>query len=351
MNRVLRVLVVDDSAYIRKVVRQMLSRSPFIEVVGTARDGVEALELIEQLNPDVVTLDLMMAGMDGLSFLREQMARRPIPVVVVSIANEGSEAVLQALDAGAVDFVQKPTALATEKVFQIADELIEKVKIAAEASLARVQAAPRAAPAPLASPALPAADVDIVVLGISTGGPQALKTLLPLLPADFAVPIAIVIHMPVGYTELFAQKLDDLSPLTVREAREGALVAPGNVLVAPAGRHLLFQRQAGGAVTAHLDVRPIDSVHRPSVDVMFRSAAEVYGARVLGLVMTGMGADGLQGAAWIKAQGGQIWTEAESSCVVYGMPRAVDEAHLSDQRVPLDQMAQALVKGVTWLKS
>ena len=350
MNRVLRVLVVDDSAYIRKVVRQMLLRSPFIEVVGTARDGAEALELIEQLDPDVVTLDLMMAGMDGLTFLRAQMARRPIPVVVVSIANEGSEAVLQALDAGAVDFVQKPTALATEKVFQIADELIEKVKIAAEASLARVPPAPIAAPAPQLSAMPAAADIDIVVLGISTGGPQALKALLPQLPADFPVPIAIVIHMPVGYTELFAQKLDDVSPLTVREAREGSVVAAGSVLVAPAGRHLLFQRQAD-AVTVHLDVRPIDSVHRPSVDVMFRSAAEVYGARVLGLVMTGMGADGLQGAAWIKAQGGRVWTEAESSCVVYGMPRAVDEAHLSDQRVPLDQMAQALVKGVTWLKS
>ncbi|HEX6291236.1 MAG TPA: chemotaxis-specific protein-glutamate methyltransferase CheB [Herpetosiphonaceae bacterium] len=351
MNRVLRVLIVDDSAYIRKVVKQMLSRSPFIEVVGTARDGAEALELVEQLSPDVVTLDLMMAGMDGLTFLREQMARRPVPVVVVSIANEGSEAVLQALDAGAVDFIQKPTALATEKVFQIGDELIEKVKAAAEAPLMRVQPPIVPIAASGVEPSPNALDVDIVVLGISTGGPHALKYLIPQLPADFPVPIAVVIHMPVGYTELFAQKIDELSPLNVVEAQQGSPVVPGSVLIAPAGRHLLFQRQERGTVLAHLDVRPIDTPHRPSVDVLFRSAAEAYGDRVLGIVMTGMGADGQQGAAWIKAQGGHIWTEAEASCVVYGMPRAVDEAHLSDYSVPLDQMAAALVRGIAWLKS
>jgi two-component system chemotaxis response regulator CheB len=351
MNRVLRVLVVDDSAYLRKVIKQMLSRSPFLEVVGTARDGAEALEQIEQLNPDVVTLDLMMAGMDGLSFLKEQMARRPLPVVVVSIANEGSEAVLQALDAGAIDFVQKPTALATEKVFQIGDELIEKVKAAAGVSFTRTP--PIAAPAPgtrehlLPQPV----DVDVVVLGISTGGPQALKYLIPQLPADFRVPLVIVIHMPVGYTELLAQKLDQLSALKVSEAREGDPITPGSVLIAPAGRHLLFQRQANGIVVAHLNVRPIDTPHRPAVDVLFRSAADVYGNQVLGVVMTGMGADGQQGAAWIKAQGGHIWTEAEASCIVYGMPRAVDEAYLSDASVPLDQMAGALVRGVAWRKS
>jgi two-component system chemotaxis response regulator CheB len=352
MNRLLRVLIVDDSAYIRKVIKQMLSRSPFIEVVGTARDGAEALELVEELKPDVVTLDLMMAGMDGLTFLREQMARRPLPVLVVSIANEGSEAVLQALDAGAVDFIQKPTALATEKVFQISDELIEKVKAAADVSFAGRQSP--AVPRPITSvepPLLNTVDIDIVVLGISTGGPQALKYLIPQLPADFPVPIVIVIHMPVGYTELFAQKIDEVSLLKVSEAHTGDLVTRGSVFIAPAGRHLLFQRQSSGTVMIQLDVRPIDTPHRPSVDVLFQSAAEVYGNRVLGIVMTGMGADGQQGAAWIKAQGGHIWTEAESSCIVYGMPRAVDEAHLSDHSIPLDQMASALVRGLAWLKS
>lgn len=350
MDRVLRVLVVDDSAYIRKVVKQMLSRSPFIEVVGAARNGLEALELVEQLRPDVVTLDLMMAGMDGLAFLREQMARRPVPVVVVSIANEGSEAVLQALDAGAVDFVQKPTALATEKVLEIADDLIEKVKAAAAVPLTRMSAGvpPSAAGAARPIDVPPLGPIDIVVIGISTGGPQALKALIPQLPATFPVPVVIVIHMPPGYTELFAQKLDSLAPLSVREAREGDAVTAGSVLIAPAGRHVVLQRRVDGQVCVHLDVRPIDTPHRPSVDVLFRSAATAYGARVLGVVMTGMGADGQEGAAWIKAQGGRIWTESEASCVVYGMPRSVDEAGLSDLQVPLEQLAHALTKGVSW---
>ncbi len=338
MDRVLRVLVVDDSAYVRKVVKQMLLRSPFIEVVGTARDGAEALELVEQLNPDVVTLDLVMPGMGGVEFLRAQMERRPVPVLIVSIASESSQMVLAALDAGAVDVVQKPTALATEKMFEIGNDLIAKVKAAAQVPLRRVPALP-AQPAPAGQRAQL---VDMVVLGISTGGPQALKHVIPRLPADFPVPIAIVLHMPIGYTELYAQSLDALSPLSVVEAHQGAIVRPGVVLIAPAGRHLTFQRAADGSAFAHLDARPFDTPHRPSVDVLFQSAAEVYRDRVLGVVMTGMGMDGRQGAAWIKAQGGIIWTEAEETCVVYGMPRAVDEAGLSDRSLPLTQLAQAL---------
>jgi two-component system chemotaxis response regulator CheB len=341
MERVIRVLVVDDSAYVRKVVKQMLSRSPFIEVVGTARDGAEALELVEQLNPDVVTLDLVMPGMGGVEFLRAQMERRPVPVLIVSIASESSEMVLAALDAGAVDVVQKPTALATEKMFDIGSDLVAKVKAAAQVPLGRSPALP--APAAAVRPTGPHARlVDIVVLGISTGGPQALKYVIPRLPADFPVPIAIVLHMPIGYTELYAQSLDALSPLSVIEAHEGAIARPGLVLLAPAGRHLSFQRAADDSTLAHLDARPFDTPHRPSVDVLFQSAAEVFRERVLGLVMTGMGTDGRQGAAWIKAQGGMIWTEAEESCVVYGMPRAVDEAGLSDRSLPLSKLAQAL---------
>ncbi|HYF61388.1 MAG TPA: chemotaxis response regulator protein-glutamate methylesterase [Herpetosiphonaceae bacterium] len=339
MDGVIRVLVVDDSAYIRKVVRQMLSRSPFIEVVGIARDGEEALELAEQLRPDVITLDLMMGGMDGLAFLRAQMARRPIPVVVISIANEGGEQALAALDAGAVDFVQKPTALATEKVYEISDVLIEKVKAAAQARLGRAPDAP-AAPGPARKLGL-----DIVVIGVSTGGPQALKHLIPLLPASLPVPVAIVMHMPIGYTELYARKLDELSALEVVEARDGDAVAAGRVLLAPAGRHLRLLRGPSGVV-ARLDAQPADTPHRPSVDVLFRSAAEAYGQRVLGVVLTGMGTDGQQGCAWIKAKGGAVWTESEESCVIYGMPRAVDEALLSDRRLPLNALAPALVEVV-----
>jgi two-component system chemotaxis response regulator CheB len=348
MDRVLKVLVVDDSAYVRKVVKQMLSRSPFLEVVGTARDGREALELVEQLDPDVVTCDLIMPELDGVGFVREQMRRRPLPIIIMSIASETGEAALTALDAGAVDFVQKPTALATEKIFEVSDELIEKVKSAASIPMARVRTSAPAAEAAPQSPASVKREelVDVVVIGISTGGPQALKQLIPQLPADFPAPVAMVMHMPVGYTEMYAQKLNELSPLEVREAHEGDVLRAGVALLAPAGRHLTFRRRAGGEVAAHLDSRPFDLPHRPSVDVLFKSAAEVYGQRVLGVVMTGMGSDGKQGAAWIKAQGGLVYTESEETCVVYGMPLSVVEAGLSDRSVPLDRMAQAIREAV-----
>jgi two-component system chemotaxis response regulator CheB len=350
MNSITRVLIVDDSAYVRKVVKQMLARSPFIEVVGAARDGREALELVDELKPDVITCDLIMPELDGVGFIREQMSRRPVPIVVVSVASESGELVLSALDAGAVDFVQKPTALATDRLLEIADELIGKIKSAATAQVRRVM--PAQAPARVgvgagggAALRLPrATDVAIVVVGISTGGPQALKLFIPRLPADLAVPIAVVLHMPVGYTELYARKLNEQSALTVVEAEDAQLVTPGVVYIAPAGRHLSFQRNAAGVVVTHLDVRPLDTPYRPSADVLFQSAAAVYGPRVLGVVMTGMGSDGKEGAAWIKAKGGAVMTEAEASCVVYGMPRSVVEAGLSDEEVPLELMAEAILE-------
>lgn len=344
MSEIVRVLVVDDSAYVRKVVSQMLGRSPFIEVVGVARDGREALELTEELQPDVVTCDLNMPVMDGVAFVRAQMAKRPMPIVIISIAAESGEQVLAALDAGAIDFIQKPTALATERLMDMADELVEKVKIAARWRR-------REPPTPAEIPAAPIraasqrGSVDIVVIGVSTGGPQGLKMIVPLLPADCAVPVAIVLHMPLGYTEMYAQKLNDMSALRVVEAEEGTLIAPGTVYLAPAGRHLTFRRE-GNLVFGHLDVRPLDTPHRPSVDTLFHSAAETYGARVLGVVLTGMGNDGREGAAWIKALGGCILTEAEETCIVYGMPRSVVEAGLSDGSVPLGRMARAIMERV-----
>ena len=345
MDRVIRVVVVDDSAYVRKVVKEILSRSPFLEVVGTARDGREALDLVEQLEPDVVTCDLIMPELDGVGFVREQMQRRPVPIIIMSIANETAEAALTALDAGAIDFVQKPTALASEKIFEVSAELIEKVKAAGQISLNRIPTAlaPERASRPKPEKRITGRHlVDIVVLGISTGGPQALKRLIPQLPQDFPVPIVMVMHMPVGYTEMYAAKLNEQSSLEVREAAEGDELKPGFAFLAPAGRHILLQRDGSGKVVTHLSARPFNTLHKPSVDVLFRSAAEVYCNRVLGVVMTGMGSDGKEGAAWIKSQGGLIFTEAESSCVVYGMPCAVKEAGLSDQTVALEDMARAM---------
>jgi len=349
MDGVLRVLVVDDSAYVRKVVREMLSRSPFIEVVGVARDGREGLELTKQLNPDVVTCDLIMPELDGVGFVREQMLRRPLPIIIMSIADENAEAVLNALDSGAVDFLQKPTALASERILEISNELIDKVKAAGNISVERIQSnttngrlpAPADKPAP-AAVVVGSHSVDIVVLGISTGGPQALKSLIPQLPADFPVPVALVMHMPVGYTQMYARRLDELSPLKVREATEGDVVEPGVVLIAAAGKHMTFRRRPDRTVVTHLDTRPLDTLHRPSVDVMFQSAAETFRDRVLAVVMTGMGSDGKQGAAWIKSQGGLVYTESEETCVVYGMPASVVEAGLSDKSIPLGRLAQVI---------
>jgi two-component system, chemotaxis family, protein-glutamate methylesterase/glutaminase len=342
MDHILRVLVIDDSAFVRKIIRQMLSRSPFIDVVGTARSAEEGLELAKELRPDVVTLDLIMPGMGGIGFIREQMARSPIPILVVSIASETSQLVLEALDSGAIDFVQKPSALASEKVLEMSDDLIEKVKAAGNVRLTAVRPASRSSATGVIS-GLKAKSTEIVVIGVSTGGPQALKQLIPALPANFPVPIAIVMHMPVGYTELYAQRLNDLSALAVCEAQEGAELRAGSVLIAPAGRHLTFIR-SGNSVVAHLDARPFDTLHRPSVDVMFRSAADVYGPAVLGIVMTGMGDDGKDGASWVKTKGGLIFAEAEESCVVYGMPRAVIEAGLSSRTIPLGGMAEAILE-------
>ena len=344
MNRKLRVLIVDDSAYIRKAVKEMLSRSPSIEVVGAARDGEEALELVKRLQPDVVTCDLIMPTMDGIEFIQRQMSTRPVPVVIVSIAAESSERVLRGLDAGAIDFVQKPTALATERVFDISDELIAKVTAAAGAPVARLRGRAANVPVPLTQTYQDR--YSIVVIGVSTGGPQGLQSIIPCLPADFPVPLAIVLHMPMGYTEAYAKRLDDASALAVVEAGDGEEVRPGVVFVAPAGRHLAFRRNGAGRVLTRLDVRPLDTPHRPSVDVLFQSAAEVYGERVLAVVMTGMGADGREGAAWIKARGGVVLTEAEETCVVYGMPRSVVEAGLSDEAVPLDRLLAAIMERI-----
>ncbi len=218
---IVRVLVVDDSAYVRKMMTQMLTRSPFVDVVGTARDGAEALELASALRPDVITCDLNMPEMDGVAFVRQQMATRPVPIVIISVASPSGEQVLAALEAGAVDFLQKPTALATDRLLEVADELVAKVKAAAGAKLWRVLAV--AAPRPRRAPATPhgtiaAQRTDILVIGISTGGPQALKALIPQLPADFPVPVAMVLHMPVGYTELYAQE----ARRAVAAAREGS---------------------------------------------------------------------------------------------------------------------------------
>jgi two-component system chemotaxis response regulator CheB len=271
------------------------------------------------------------------------MERSPLPIVIVSVASESGELVLNALDAGAVDVVQKPTALASEQLLTISEELVAKVKAAAGARARKPVPAGPEAPLSRASSSRGSA-IEIVVIGISTGGPQALRVLIPQLPSDLPVPVAVVLHMPIGFTQLYAEKLNDISSLEVSEAVDDMEVRPGMVLIAPAGRHLVMRRSPAGKVMTRLDVKPLDTPHRPSVDVLFQSAAEVYGGGVLGVVMTGMGADGRDGAAWIKAKGGKVLTETEESCVVYGMPRSIIEAGLSDRAVDLNRMAGAILE-------
>lgn len=341
---VIRTLIIEDSAFVRKVVREMLATSPQIEVVGMARNGNDGLEMVAELKPDVVTCDLNMPEMDGVTFVRQQMARKPVPILVLTASPADAEQVLKALEAGAVDLIRKPTALANEDLLQIRQELCDKVKAAAHARTHAVSVGAAVKEKSFPKQSDGALKFDIVALGVSTGGPQALRYLIPQFAADFPVPLVMVLHIPVGYTAPFAEKLNEVSRLPVKEAFEGCPVRAGEVLLAPAGQHLSFRRTAAGHVVVHLSLQPADKPHRPSVDVLFKSAAETYGNRVLGVVLTGMGNDGTEGAAWIKSQGGIVLTESEKSCIIYGMPRSVVESGLSDATVPLVSMTREINK-------
>jgi two-component system chemotaxis response regulator CheB len=343
----IRVLVVDDSAFARKVIREILQACPDIEVVDIARDGLDAIEKIAALKPDVITLDLVMPELDGVGVLRE-LARLVSPprAVVVSMADERSEVGVEALQCGAFDIVHKSPAIATGRLYELGDELVQKVRAAAAASSSTIRQASEipVRRAPLIVPAR-AKSTEVLVIGASTGGPQAVTRLLTALPKAFPVPIAVVLHMPAGYTAAFAERLDGDCALDVVEARHNFVVSPGCVVVARAGMHLKLGRSALGC-QALLDVRPLEGSHRPSVDVLFTSASQGWGAAVLGVVLTGMGNDGLEGSRAIHATGGRVLTEAESSCVVYGMPRAVAEAKLAHATAPLDQMVHLILQNL-----
>jgi two-component system, chemotaxis family, protein-glutamate methylesterase/glutaminase len=338
-DRPLRVLIVDDSPFARKVVSELLDGRPGLLVVGTARDGLDALDKIEQLAPDVITLDLVMPHLDGVGLLRALSPDGPA-VVVVSMSERESELAVAALQLGAFDLVHKPTALATERLYEMSDELVHKVRAAGASRRARLAAEPHPEPAPEPT----AAPTRLVCIGCSTGGPQALTRLIPALPETFPVPICVVVHMPPGFTDSLARRLDDLSPLHVIEASDGLELRPGMVAIAPGGSHLRVSFDK--TVRARIGGEERSAAHRPSVDVLFESAAQALGSGVLALVLTGMGDDGLQGARRIVDQGGRVLTESASSCIVHGMPRSVLEAGLSLRDVPLDQMAAELVRRV-----
>lgn len=337
------VLIVDDSAFARKVLREVLSSDPRLDVVGFARDGLDALEKIAELKPDVVTLDLVMPELDGVGFLRALADRDEKPrVVIVTMSDAESVLGVSALEAGAVDIVQKPTALATDRLYELRKELVEKVVQAASSTSPKALRFERPSPVPAATRA-PSA--RLVVLGTSTGGPRAITSLLRSLPANFPVPIAIVVHMPVGYTEAFAKRLDELCSLRVFEASDGAVLEAGSVVIGRAGSHIGIRRR-GEKLVVDLEPRATNDLYRPSVDVLFETAARELGSDVIGVVLTGMGNDGLAGSRAIQAAGGRLIAEAESSCVVYGMPRAIAEAKLGAVVVPLELIARTLLERV-----
>ena len=346
-----KVLVVDDSAFARKVVREILSTSAEIEVVGTARDGVEALDKIVELQPDVITLDLMMPDLDGPGVMRALAAMGSrVRVVVVSMSGDDSALAIEALSLGALELVRKPSALATDRLYEMSAELIRKVLAVHGATTTRSAWGGARNTPPVGTPVAPrprgwaSSRVEVIAVGTSTGGPQALARILSGLPADLPAPVVIALHIPRDYTLALARRLSDLSALDVVEASEGLQLVPGMAALARGGSHLTVTRD-GGQLIARLSP-PGGAIYTPSVDILFESAARVAGPGVLGVVMTGMGDDGLIGSRAITAAGGRVVVEAEESAVVYGMPRCVAEAGLAVEQVSLDEIANAIVRQV-----
>ncbi|MEW5797094.1 MAG: chemotaxis response regulator protein-glutamate methylesterase [Candidatus Zixiibacteriota bacterium] len=351
----IRVVVVDDSAFMRKAISMMLESDPAIKVVGTAANGEDAIDVIRRLKPDLATMDVEMPRMDGLTALRRLMETDPLPVMMVSsITTEGAAATLDALDLGAVDFIPKQSSYVSLDIVKIRDDLLAKIKnIVARKHvlMARLRERKRFTRSAGISPVVPPPavsrpvsagrkqhHVDIVAIGSSTGGPPALHTVLSQLPGNLPAGIVIAQHMPPMFTKTLAERLNTLSQLQVKEAVDGDPVEPGHVLISPGGKHLVVRRY-GGRIRASVTADPPQTLYKPCVDVLFDSAAETCGQSTLGVVLTGMGTNGVKGAQRIKSQGGVVIAQDEATCVVYGMPRAVVEARLADHIVPLESIA------------
>ena len=344
MSERIRVLVVDDSALMRKLIPAILARDSSIEVVGTAMDGAFALKKIEELEPDVVTLDLEMPRMDGLEMLRLIMRRAPLPIILFSThSKEGGYATLKALALGAVDFLAKPKYAAAGRLEEIADQLIAKIKVAKRAAKRKLPPVTVKEELPkLAKGSRPAlAPRRVIAVGISTGGPNALQYMLSQIPSDFLSTIVVVQHMPEGFTEMFAKRLDECCPLEVHEARSGDLLLAGRVLICPGNRHMMVRRMPRGDMLVLSDGPPVNG-HRPSVDVLFHSVAQEFSLMSVGVLMTGMGEDGAEGLGAIKAAGGMTIAQSEDTCVVSGMPRAAILKGYANKVIPLEGLGTFL---------
>lgn len=348
-----RVLVVDDSSFFRRRVTEMLNADPRIEVIGTAADGAEAIKQTAALKPDVITMDIEMPVMDGITAVRRIMQATPTPILMFSsLTTDGAKATLDALDAGAADFLPKKF----EDISNDRDEarriLCARVRIIGARGVARIVNPALAANKPVATPAPVAlgkrprkGNYDLVAIGTSTGGPVALQEVLTKLPADFPKPIILIQHMPGSFTPAFAQRLDGLCQIQVKEAADGDQLKPGLALLAPGGMQMELESRGGRVVVRIKEALP-GQTYKPSVDLGFSSAAKAFPGKVLSIILTGMGADGREGARELKQGGSTLWSQDAESCVVYGMPAAVAEAGLSDCVLPLSEIGASLVLAV-----
>jgi len=348
-----RVVVVDDSALVRSLLAEIINRQPDMQCVGAAADPLLAREMIRSLNPDVLTLDVEMPRMDGLEFLARLMRLRPMPVVMVSTLTErGAEATLRALELGAVDFVAKPKIGVADGLRLLANDLTEKLRIAARATVHRANAMAASAPAPAAGagatprPAAPSmgrlSTEKIVFIGASTGGTEATRSVLMELPHD-APAVVITQHMPAGFTTSYAARLDGLCRIRVKEAEDGERILPGHAYIAPGGLHLSIERSGANYIARVRDGEPVNR-HKPSVEVLFSSAARVVGPNALGIMLTGMGADGASAMREMRDAGAYNLAQDEASCVVFGMPREAIAAGATHEVLPLAQIAPRLLE-------
>jgi len=342
----IRVLIVDDAVVVRRILTDTFASDPDIEV-ASAPNGRIALAKITQINPDIVTLDMEMPELDGISTLRELRKTHPkLPVIMFSTLTErGAEATLDALAAGATDYVTKPANVGsvTTAMSRIKDELIPKIKMwcgRQDAAQPRVlECAPKQAEVRAGG------KIDVVAIGVSTGGPNALSELMPQLPRSLSVPLVVVQHMPPIFTKTLADRLAALCQIGVTEGTAGAPLRPGHAVIAAGGSHMIVERHAAGArIATNLD--PPENSCRPAVDVLFRSVVKAYNSRVLGVILTGMGSDGLRGCEHIREAGGQVVVQDEASAVVWGMPGFVARAGLADKILPLNQIAGEIVRRI-----
>nr|AAX37301.1 CheB [Megalodesulfovibrio gigas] len=358
--RGISVVVVDDSAFMRKAIQTMLEKDPEIRVVATGKNGAEGLELIRQHNPDVITLDIEMPQMDGLTALKRIMMENPKPVLMISsLTTEGAEATLKAMELGAVDFIPKQLSKVSLDIIKIEEQLRAKVKeiarrrfrppVPARGAVARLSVASyagsAAVPAPEAAPVVrPAGSPvrDVVAIGVSTGGPPAVQKVVCALPKDVPAAILIAQHKPAAFTGPFAKRLDGVCDITVKEAEDGERLTPGVAYVSPGGKHLGIDQKVS-RINVRVMTEPADALYKPSANVLMSSVGEGVGRRALGVILTGMGSDGMEGMKILKARGGRALAQNDQSCVVYGMPKAVVDAGLADEVLDIDDMAGAIL--------